>query len=950
MKLQKLDDLAKDLSERIKDDKANIFKTKVVIVPSNKLASYYKAYYLKNNDTVLMNVKFINIKQGLLSLFDTNLNLATREDITNFVLKYLANNEVESLKTYLDKNQADYGIKLFDAAKELTNLFMQYEEDLKIDCLEEGKKNIYKAVIDELQAANLTTLYQLNTNTKMLNKGEIYFFGFFAYSKLEQDIINKYKQIGVATEFNLEYKSEKTKKMKIKAAPNKLREIEELHSQICKILVEENVTYSDFLVVGTNLDEYENTIARVFNQDGVEFPNLPYCIKSSKMVNNNAYNAMRLLKEIVNKGFYSRLDFDNLINNNAIKKSYNILDEDINNFERTLIDTNTYRGSDFSYIRKRLLISKICDINDEDTILNVEGKDYIPYTRIGLNDDAIVKFIKLSDDLDNLIKVFSDNKIINENNYEEIKKAFDEILSVKDENQIETNSSYKFITKTFEFLHNNNIYNYPLDTMLAVLIDSAKRSISGEGEIYSSGISFVEFDANTVLSAKYIFFINTSANNLPIKKTRNAFDINGLIDYKQERLAFNLYFTNCEKFFVSFVITNLKSGEDYFLSDFVKSLDDEILTLDEYLDKDKKFDEKLLPRVSLDENRSWKEIYTKRGSNNRVYYEKLLSKKEPRDQIPISPLVSKNITTSELGSFLDEPLQSKANRLFGFEDETDKKINEEYEPFALNNLDNAIIFKEIFKKLTDNDELDEEKFIDKLKKEFSLSKRVPNITADIETSIIKSLVTSANKLKQSLDEIGNYKVLTLDDLIIDDVTISNNSEFIRIIDGNNRTYQAIKAKEPKYKDIFTLYIISLVDVCQSKGDNLSTIILPEDNKIIKTFEINPNTARDKLKEIIVAFNDYSKEENKFFDSSLLKETFDNKYADLSDLVSGFHDDNGFWSFFAFKKLFDKYNDLGYGEDSYLKNIKEYQEKMRKLLLCFDNNFDNKKEEGSQDED
>jgi len=116
-----LDALAASLFRDIKADK-NFFETKYVIVPSPKIESYLKAYYLKNNSSVLMNVNIMTFNKAILKLFNINYDLADRNQIRSIIIKYLNENkdslDGEVLKTYL--NSENYEIKLFDMASELS--------------------------------------------------------------------------------------------------------------------------------------------------------------------------------------------------------------------------------------------------------------------------------------------------------------------------------------------------------------------------------------------------------------------------------------------------------------------------------------------------------------------------------------------------------------------------------------------------------------------------------------------------------------------------------------------------------------------------------------------------------------------------------------------------------------------------------------------------------------
>ena len=964
----KLDNLAQTLFDDIKANK-NFFETKYVIVPSPKMESYLKTYYLKKNDSVLMNVNIMSFNKAVLNLFNIKYDLADRNQIRSIIIKYLNENKDslsdEEVKTYLKSD--NYEIKLFDMASELTSLFIDLEKDNEINKLDVLKGKIYKYTIDKLKANNLITLMELLKELPTLEK-KVYLFGFINHSKLEEEVL---KKIPNKIEYRLDSKdtSNGQSKIEIVRAPSQIREIEYVHSKICELLLnkkEHNKLY-DFLVVGTNMSDYEDTIARVFNQDDEEYPNIPYYINAPKVKNNNIYNALRTLKEIIYKGFFSRLDFDNLINNNAIKYVRGILDTDIDSWRDAINSINVYyTDEEWNYGIKRVLISKITGISDEDNIVTLDNNNYIPYASIGLDDESIVRFVKMIDDLNNIINVFDASKMFIEgiNWIDSFKEALDRFLSIKDENDLETNGYYKKVSDVFEYWKTNEVINVPKKTFLETLIDVSKRSITNKGELYTSGISFTEFDKDTVLSAKYIFFINASSANLPVKKNKNSLNNNQLISYKEEQNAFNSYYNNCEKMYISFVYKDLVKDEEFFLSNFVKELKDNKIS--EISKKDKEN----IDTIHIDEDGEViQKVFTRRGQKNKEFRKNLLASESDNTQngkqaVDVTKQVKTNVvTTSQLGKFLDEPLSSKAERLFGSSDDSREEFEEEYSPFELNNLERSAIFKKVFARLHDcnDDEIDIAK--EEIKKEFNLRKLVPNITEVINDTVFNEIFASCAELEEYIALYGKGEIRKLPDLKMvtnkgEEWNLVNSNEFVFVDNDEERIYFPIKSGKYNNKDSLTLFVVALMDLIElDKGEYTIKIcpsINPEDINKVDMIKVSVDVVKayEMLNNIYISFINYS--DNYFFDYKLTDDkNFDKILPSIYDLIDKFGD-NGYWAYFESKKLFDYTKDLGYDENHYYYDNLEFladspiciakrkQEELVKVL------FENK--EGEVDED
>ena len=71
LKHYQLDHLGQMLIDEIKN-RNNPFQKVIIVVPHNKVAQWFKAYWLKNESSVLMNVRFETINNILAEFIDTN--------------------------------------------------------------------------------------------------------------------------------------------------------------------------------------------------------------------------------------------------------------------------------------------------------------------------------------------------------------------------------------------------------------------------------------------------------------------------------------------------------------------------------------------------------------------------------------------------------------------------------------------------------------------------------------------------------------------------------------------------------------------------------------------------------------------------------------------------------------------------------------------------------------
>ena len=940
-----LNNLGDELIENIKN-KVDFFSTMSIVFPSSKTQQWFKAYWLKTQSDILMNVEFINIDEKLFELIsvDKPYKLMSKELFKSLVIKQLAKSYVDNkilpndIREYLTKQNKLDAIKLYDLADQLTVLFSEYEKDnFKFTGFQ---KEIYNAVLQEANIQNKTTLadlYHKENKEIKVSSETLYFFGFTSFNKLQESIIEEYAKSSNVVIYLLKEDKNYKKDYSLIAAPSKLREIEVVHSQICELLKDKENNYSDFLVLASDISSYEEVIARVFNQDNKVFPSIPYALNDRKKAETNLSTGLKKLLDIFNKKFYTRLDFFELISNKDIQQARNITESEVVTFSESIVAMNVYRDNDFvddwDYAKKRVILSKIVDVNEsDDNMVDLTDNSYLPFSSIGLNDETLVKFVKIIDDLKSWNELLDSVEYITTSNLIAIKEELSKWFSIKDKNGFETNSYFKSVLSIINTWISLNIQEddktIPLNTFFYMLKDSSKVTLFNRADYFVRGITFADFDVNSILSAKYVFFLNTSSKELPIQEIKSELDLreeDTSTVAKQEEAFFIQYQNAINKFFVSYVNFDVKTHEEFYKSSFV-------LTLLKRLEIDKEKLKTFEKIISLDETRSWNELYTKRAYKNKEYYLGLLSNNNVTntDTITSDFELLKKVKVKDMADYLEEPLKYKAKTIFGYKDDLEEKMKDEYEPFELDNLKFASLSKKIMTELLLQNKLEATE--DELKmwyKTFELQHQLPSVNEIIKNTQFNDVIETAYETVRNIkDRLGpDCKVIQLDDLIMDNWILSCDRQFCRSITDLNRKYAEIK-KDSGYKntekDYLYLYVIALMDVATLPENEYEIDLV---KKSIKSFKLTPSRAKELLENIYAAMNDYS--DNHFMFINYIN---DEKVATLSDISENLSAPNGNpWGYFDDKILFDFETQLGYEGIDFADKYKEIKEKHVALI-------------------
>lgn len=272
---------------------------------------------------------------------------------------------------------------------------------------------------------------------------------------------------------------------------------------------------------------------------------------------------------------------------------------------------------------------------------------------------------------------------------------------------------------------------------------------------------------------------------------------------------------------------------------------------------------------------------------------------------------------TNLIDYLKHPLQLKAERVFGKNNDVSEELEKEYESFTLDNLTmwevNDLLANEILKKDALDDKCNIDNIvIEEIKKYCALYNILPRSIDDYTKDPIFNVsfnkcVECTSDLFSSFLEIFKEKptinnILKLDGEVkfSDCVVVLNKSNYLLKIDNNKLFFMELKKMKDKctIKDFYSLYVISLF-----------YILLKDDNKM---YSVN----------LIKGTSDSGK---RMFEMDSKNAKY---YLDL--LVKATYDPNNYYQFIPINKIETELEAL----DNYDLDKKSYKNVNQKMLMSY----------------
>lgn len=756
------------------------------------------------------------------------------------------------------------------------------------------------------------------------------------------------------------------------ACPSKLREVEILHTKICEILKADKSQVSDILVIAPNIQDYKVCVEQVFSQSSTEdseFPYVPYVIADFNTENSLIANALKIFYGISQKKYFSRADLFSLLRNNLVQAVRGFSDEDVSSWAEWTEALNVYRdrGSgeekmeDWQKAKNRLLLSSLTE-----NLIVTDREQLLPYETLeSKNYSSLNAFVSAVDELE-YWTALSCKENFSFDDIEKFAEFFSDWLFLESEipeNLFGENYIYQNITEEIErqkITMKDSVY---ASCFFASLFDKAKTVSLHSSKILTSGVTFANFAPNRILSCDYVFFLGLDSKVFPGVDFENVLDLRSS-HYKSLRQsgdeilsaknknAFLCQLMSAKKgFFLSYVNKNLQKDEDFYPSSVINDL---FLELYEKSDDEKTPYEK---KISIDENRDWNELYTKREFRNKKLFMKLQQKSEDEEK----SLTKKNVILpdvvkiADVKKYLDDPFVFYIEKLFYKAEEDDEAEQSEFEPIMFDSLRESFVRNEFIKKIVlfDSDLYDESEKEKILSETLALEMKNENLLPDSvfgEEALKKSFKDAsfiAEKVKEKIPDSKNM----IFDRDIKLLLSQENSEKKWTLNGKSVLYNA---------DFESTKKLTLIDF--NRQDNLLKCYLSA-LAIVASSE-NPNSDFDAELNVMKIGNrkkdpvDIKTQDlklNKTFCTKILNMIYDSMYvekfskctpyailAKSGDLekIKNLHslkekllaNQSGCWNYFSKKKMFDVNRDIGYSEENFYSQWQESVLHQRELIF------------------
>lgn len=767
----------------------------------------------------------------------------------------------------------------------------------------------------------------------------------------------------------------------VTAAPTKIREIEALHTSICK-LMQNGVRVSDILVVSPNLDDYRTAIKTIFDQSPEKkkyagdnakegFLHIPFAIVDSPARSSQTENALENLFAILEQGTITRPDFFSLIRNPVVQQTRHISEDDVSKWESWIEGTNVYRDrkhkkEDWLDGVRRLLLAKMTK-----NPLQISEDIIMPYSDMATSDThSLCKFVECIDTLEKWMEFGNGHRVAD---IDKLNDFINEWISMS--NPLEDFASESIIinnvTQAIEGLRNQmdaGLTSISWKVIKQTLLTAAQSSAYSCGSLFINGITFMNFIPNRIIPVKHLFFIGGDSMNFPGAKQHNTLDLRKFCTpwpgddspIAKRRYAFLCQLmSTSESFHISYVNQDIRKDAELYPTSVVNDIRRFLVNSiqsncgNEAISQAEVWPER---KVSLDETRDFDELYTQKSLRSKRAFLNMMqdgfAHVSPQNVAPKN--VSINITTKcpervplyTLSNFLKDPFMFRVSQMLA-ESDTDDPEKELFEPIHFDALQKSSLLKMMVAAELSHEDEELEKF----KRESLYKGNMPDgifgkkFLAEVESSKNAILAQMGESLINQIKDSWSYKSK------IQDMQFSrNNSEKWTLsgtldwCDSDNlekithMVAVSSSTKTPSREKFLSPYLKSLAVIAArangASANKTQTIQISIYNGDISsevttaTVSMTPVKAQELLQDIYTAaFGDEtSRPFSKAVPASLLDSTQIKDIRSFKEQLL-----KGPWEYFDKKSLFDPITDVGFDAIDFANQWKEASEKMKSLM-------------------
>ena len=806
-------------------------------------------------------------------------------------------------------------------------------------------------------------------------------------SELPHDTLLHKVQYAIANRSNIlpDYTASDSKQqdssLDITATPTKIREIEALHTSICK-LMQNGVRVSDILVVSPNLDDYRTAIKTIFDQSPEKkkyagdnakegFLHIPFAIVDSPARSSQTENALENLFAILEQGTITRPDFFSLIRNPVVQQTRHISEDDVSKWESWIEGTNVYRDrkhkkEDWLDGVRRLLLAKMTK-----NPLQISDDIIMPYSDMATSDThSLCKFVECIDTLEKWMEFGNGHRVAD---IDKLNDFINEWISMS--NPLEDFASESIIinnvTQAIEGLRNQmdaGLTSISWKVIKQTLLTAAQSSAYSCGSLFINGITFMNFIPNRIIPVKHLFFIGGDSMNFPGAKQHNTLDLRKFCTpwpgddspIAKRRYAFLCQLmSTSESFHISYVNQDIRKDAELYPTSVVNDIRRFLVNSiqsncgNEAISQAEVWPER---KVSLDETRDFDELYTQKSLRSKRAFLNMMqdgfAHVSPQNVAPKN--VSINITTKcpervplyTLSNFLKDPFMFRVSQMLA-ESDTDDPEKELFEPIHFDALQKSSLLKMMVAAELSHEDEELEKF----KRESLYKGNMPDgifgkkFLAEVESSKNAILAQMGESFISQIKDSWSYKSK------IQDMQFSrNNSEKWTLsgtldwCDSDNlekithMVAVSSSTKTPSREKFLSPYVKSLAVIAArangASANKTQTIQISIYNGDISsevttaTVSMTPVKAQELLQDIYTAA--FGDETNRPFSKAVPASLLDS--TQIKDIRS-YKEQllKGPWEYFDKKSLFDPITDVGFDAIDFANQWKEASEKMKSLM-------------------
>lgn len=513
--------------------------------------------------------------------------------------------------------------------------------------------------------------------------------------------------------------------LSVTSAPSRIREIEHLHTEICKLLKPEGdkpgANIRDILVVAPDMNIYRSAIHQVFaaeqsmveenkekkrNKEEIQTPALylPFTIIDGCARESLTARAIDALFRMMNTHSLSRLEFFELVRNPLVQHVRNISPDEISLWENWLTNMQVFRDreilgnenavhyDDWKTGLKRLLLARLtdCRVNDGDEVLH-------PYADLNSNDDAsLCRFIEAVESLEAFIQKCGEyreglSRDALENWFIPTMNSWISMSSVPRELNAEM-IIYKNIADSLEnlkFQYIGGLEKVSLKCLELTIRNAAEGTDYTTGSLFVNGLTFMNFTANRIIPIKHIFFLGMDSASFPGRDIPNSLDLRNAEPwpgdnknaYKNRYAFLCQLMSTTDSMHFSYVNKNLQKDEDFFPSSVLNDLFGFC------------HDEKWAPHaISIDETRPISDLFTARAYRNHCIHqcmthgshETVVYEDTP---IPNLQFLPDRVSLSKIKKYLEDPFQLRVSELLQTQEEDEDPERIVYEPITIDDIE-----------------------------------------------------------------------------------------------------------------------------------------------------------------------------------------------------------------------------------------------------------------------